>query len=166
MGMLIGVPAGAAFYEYIPAIGPWFGAAIFFAAAIVSWFLEFPDEHLTTFRKSFSGLVGDTVSIFSKFWPYLVAGPMLWGVAGAISLAITAYAEHLNLGGPVLCANMGLWAAIGIIVGNIISNYFINVRYTAAFSSSVFLVVCIYFYPELVELMKPGPTIEIGRAHV
>ena len=160
MGMLMGVPAGAAFYEYLPQIGPWFGAVIFFAAAIASWFLEYPQDHLNSFRRSFSGLLGDTTAIFSKFWPYLIAGPMLWGVAGAISLAITAYAEHLNLGGPVLCANMGLWAAIGIIVGNIVSNYFINIRYTAAFASSVFLVLCIYFYPELVAIMNPGPVVE------
>ena len=159
-GMLAGVPSGAAFYEYNQVIGTWFGASIFFAAAVVSWFLHFPVEHLQTFRQSFSNLVSDTKTLGKKYWTYLVSSPMLWGVAGAISLAITAYAEQMKLGDAVLCAYMGLWAAIGIIIGNVVSNYLAGIRYTAAFVSSLILILCILFYPDFIEALGPGPTIE------
>lgn len=160
IGMLTGVPTGTWFYENLPAGGVWFGGAIFFSASVVSWFLKFPVEHLEPFKRTLSNLIRDTHTLSRKYWAYLLSGPVLWGVAGAVSLAITAYSIEMKLGTNFWCANMGLWAAIGIIIGNAVSNYFGTIRYTAAVISSGILVVCILFYPSFIEAMGPGPTIE------
>ena len=42
-------------------------------------------------------LVEDSISLFFKYFSYLFSSPLIWGIAGAVSLAVTAYAEHQDL---------------------------------------------------------------------
>jgi len=160
VGMLVGIPCATKMYEVSPSAGTWLGVAVFLVASISSLFCQFPSERVETFRESFRDLVSDTIHLSRKYWAYLVAGPLLWGVAGAVSLAITAYAEEMKLGGAVLCSLMSLWAAVGIIIGNGLSNLFTQFRYTAAVCSSLLLVVLITFYPAFITFMGPGPNVD------
>jgi acyl-CoA synthetase (AMP-forming)/AMP-acid ligase II/1-acyl-sn-glycerol-3-phosphate acyltransferase/acyl carrier protein len=160
LGMLFGIPCGTKMYEVSPAAGTWLGVIVFMIASISALFCDFPSEKVETFKDSFSGLVKDTLHLSKKYWAYLVAGPLLWGVAGAVSLAITAYAEEMRLGSAVLCSLMSLWAAVGIIIGNGLSNLFTQFRYTAAVFASLSLVFLIAFYPGFIEFLGPGPTVE------
>ena len=76
-------------------------------------------------------IFSDTVLIVRNYWPFLLSGPV-WGVAGAVSLSITGFVEEVKLGGATLCSLMSLWAAVGIIVGNVASNWMVHIRYWIA----------------------------------
>ncbi|MBT7854689.1 MAG: LysM peptidoglycan-binding domain-containing protein, partial [Opitutae bacterium] len=90
--------------------------------------------------------------LFVRHILYLLSSPLIWGVGGAVSLAVTAYAEQQKLGGATECSLMSLYAAIGIIAGNVLSPRFAPKRYSAAFLSGLALLVLVSGIPVFVEV--------------
>jgi len=122
------------------------------------------DSHLTPFKRSVSELIQDTKWLFSKYWIYIITVPMIWGVASAASLAVTAYAEERMLGTPTKCSLMAVYATVGVIVGNALSVKLRHVRHIASSICSAGLVVVIILIPVLVELLNPSPIIAENNA--
>ena len=151
VGMLAGLPLGAYCYDWDFVRGIALGIGIFVLASASAFGLVYKHERKIAFGKAYANLVEDSISIFVKYVLYLFSSPLIWGVAGAVSLAVTAYAEQRALGGATECSLMSLYAAIGIIAGNVLSPRFAPKRYSAAFLSGVALLVLVSGIPVFVE---------------
>jgi acyl-CoA synthetase (AMP-forming)/AMP-acid ligase II/1-acyl-sn-glycerol-3-phosphate acyltransferase/acyl carrier protein len=152
VGMLAGLPLGAYCYEWDFVNGIALGIGIFVLASVSAFGLVYKHERKIAFGKAYANLVEDSISIFVKYILYLISAPLIWGVAGAVSLAVTAYAEQRALGGATECSLMSLYAAIGIIAGNVLSPRFEAKRYSAAFVSGISLLVLVAGIPIFVEV--------------
>ena len=125
VGMLAGLPLGTYCYDWSDLTGGSRWASGFsFLASATAWGLVYEDERKIAFGKAYANLVEDSISLFVRHILYLLSSPLIWGVGGAVSLAVTAYAEQQKLGGATECSLMSLYAAIGIIVGNALSPRF------------------------------------------
>lgn len=151
VGMLSGLPLGAYCYEWDVLRGVALGIGIFVLASAFALGLTYRNERKIPFGKAYANLVEDSISLFVKYFPYLVSSPLIWGVAGAVSLAVTAYAEQQELGGATECSLMSLYAAIGIILGNVLSPRLAPKRYGASFVSGLFILALIACIPVFVE---------------
>jgi acyl-CoA synthetase (AMP-forming)/AMP-acid ligase II/1-acyl-sn-glycerol-3-phosphate acyltransferase/acyl carrier protein len=152
VGMLLGIPLGTYCYDWDVLRGIALGIGIFVLAAISAYGLVYKHERNIAFGKAYANLVEDSISLFVKHILYLISTPLIWGVAGAVSLAVTAYAEQRALGGATECSLMSLYAAIGIIAGNVLSPRFAPKRYSAAFVSGISLLVLVACIPVFVEV--------------
>ena len=159
VAMLTGIPVGMYFWENHPSIGIWIAIAVFAAAGVFSLGNRYKVENLSPFSERSRLIIKDTSVIVRRYWPFLVSGPVYWGVAGAVSLSITGYVEEMKLGSATMCSLMSLWAAVGIIVGNVASNWMTKSKYTAAFTCGIALVLMIVTYPYLINWMSPSQII-------
>ncbi len=152
VGMLAGLPLGTFCYDWDVLRGVALGIGIFVLASAFAFGLVYKNERKIAFGKAYANLVEDSISLFVKHILYLLSSPLLWGVAGAVSLAVTAYAEQRALGTATKCSLMSLYAAIGIIAGNVLSARFAPKRYSAAFLSGLTLLVLVSGIPVFVEV--------------
>ena len=150
-GMLAGLPLGSFCYEWNILQGITLGIGIFLLASVSAIGLSYDHERKIPFGKAYANLVEDSISLFFKYFSYLFSSPLIWGIAGAVSLAVTAYAEQQDLGGPTKCSFMSLYAAVGIILGNIISPRLAPHRYSASLLSGISLMILIICIPVFVE---------------
>ena len=152
VGMLTGLPLGSYCYEWNIVRGVTLGIGIFILASVSAIGLSYHNERKIPFAKAYANLVEDSISLFFRYLSYLVSSPLIWGVAGAVSLAVTAYAEQKGLGGPTKCSLMSLYAAIGIILGNLLSPRLAPHRYSASFLSGTSFMILIACIPVFIEL--------------
>ena len=152
VGMLAGLPLGTYCYDWNADRGIALGIGIFILASATAWGLVYEDERKIAFGKAYANLVEDSISLFFRHILYLLSSPLIWGVGGAVSLAVTAYAEQQKLGGATECSLMSLYAAIGIIVGNVLSPRFAPKRYSSAFLSGLALLGLVSGIPVFVEV--------------
>ena len=150
--MLAGLPLGTYCYDWNADRGIALGIGIFILASATAWGLVYKDERKIAFGKAYANLVEDSISLFFRHILYLLSSPLIWGVGGAVSLAVTAYAEQQKLGGATECSLMSLYAAIGIIVGNVLSPRFAPKRYSSAFLSGLALLGLVSGIPVFVEV--------------
>ena len=150
-GMLSGIFVGTRMYEYDTQMGLFIGISIFVMAAMPAIFCKFPQEKVEPISRTFHELTVDTLSLVIKFPLYLLSSPLLWGVASAVSLAVTAYAEERGLGTASACSLINLYAAIGIIIGSISSTKLTTHRYIAASIAAGCMALFILGIPFLVE---------------
>jgi acyl-CoA synthetase (AMP-forming)/AMP-acid ligase II/1-acyl-sn-glycerol-3-phosphate acyltransferase/acyl carrier protein len=151
VGMLAGLPLGTYCYEWDVLRGLAVGIGIFLLASASAFGLVYKNERKIAFGKAYANLVEDSISLFVKHILYLVSSPLIWGVAGAVSLAVTAYAEQRSLGGATECSLMSLYAAIGIIAGNLLSPRLAPKRYAVSFLSSLAILALVICIPVFVE---------------
>ncbi len=152
IGMLLGFYCGAKAYEWNIFWGTMLGLCVFVLSAIFALFCHFPDEKLDSFANSATNLISDTLSLSFKYGLYLISGPLFWGIAGAVSLATTAYAEKNGLGTFAECSVMSAFSAVGIIVGSSISPFFSSKRFHAAFIASFCMMITIILIPLTMEM--------------
>ena len=152
VGMLAGLPLGTYCYDWNVDRGIALGIGIFLLASATAWGLVYKDERKIAFGKAYANLLEDSISLFFTHILYLLSSPLIWGVGGAVSLAVTAYAEQQKLGGATECSLMSLYAAIGIIVGNVLSPRFAPKRYSSAFLSGLALLGLVSGIPVFVEV--------------
>jgi len=162
VAMLMGVPLGTWLYENHPLAGLYIIVGIFSLGAFSALKCSYPQEELMPLSQAFQDLIRNTTDLLKVFWPLLLSGPLLWGVAAAVSLSITAFAEARFLGSATLCSLMSLWAAVGIIAGNVLSAVpaLQKNRFRVSFGGSVVLLLLIYFYPTIVLAMEPGTVVD------
>lgn len=164
VAMLTGIPVGMYFWETHPDIGIWIAIGVFTVAAVVSLGNRYKIENLSSFSERSRLIFTDTATIFKKYWPFLFSGPVYWGVAGAVSLSITGFVEELKLGSATMCSLMSLWAAVGIIAGNVASNWLVRIKYLMACLCGIILIVLILSYPYLILWMSPSQIIAENTA--
>ncbi|NMC62845.1 MAG: hypothetical protein GYA55_06710 [SAR324 cluster bacterium] len=161
-GILAGAPFATEFFARNPYLGAASSVFIFVPAAFFGGLCTYPNEdnHLFSFSKSFWGLLEETKWLFKHYWIYIVAPSMIWGMASAASLAVTAYAEEKMLGSATKCSLMAAFATIGVIVGNAVSVKLRSIRYLAASICSIGIVLVLVSIPILVELSHPSMIVE------
>jgi len=155
IGMLLGIPLGTHAFEapWSSEYGIFLGMSFFAIAGIASCFLSYQDERLVDFSKSSQLLLKDSLSLAFKYSLYLLSAPLIWAIGASLSLAVTAYAKLHEMGTIVECTLMPLYAAIGIILGTLISTRFLGMRYIASTVAGVLLIVLIAALPIWVESM-------------
>ena len=152
IGMLSGIFCGAKAYEWNVEYGLIIGICVFAAGSIPGLLCRFPLEKTEPMSKASHELLVDSLSIIVKYPLYLFSSPILWGVASALSLAVTAYSTIRGLGSPSECSLMPLYASIGIIVGNVLSTKFTNRRYIISPIMGLLMAASIPLIPLLVEM--------------
>jgi long-chain-fatty-acid--[acyl-carrier-protein] ligase len=151
IGILSGIVLGTSVYEWHPSYGIAIAIGLFATCALLSVFIQYPQERCTPVSDSVSSLIENTVDLLCRYPLYLLSAPLLWGAAGAISLAITAYAEAEFLGTAVQCSLMSLYAAAGTILGNAISPQFVPKRYRVAALTATGMALLTLLMPILIE---------------
>ena len=165
-GILAGAPLATKLYISASKSGALISIVILILAATFGGLCSYSNEnsHLRSFRESLKELLGDTQLLIKDYWVYVFAAPMIWGMASAESLAVTAYAEERMLGGPVKCSLMAVYATLGVILGNFFSTKLIHVRYLASLLSSIGIVLIILAIPAVVNFMNPSQIVGENRA--
>lgn len=133
LGLLSGIPAATFLYETDYTSGVLVLLLAFFGAGLAGLLCKFPEEepHLRPLQQSVINSGKATRHLLTHHrLPILVSG-LIWGLANAISLAITAYAELLELGNSFECSLMSVYAIVGVSIGNIYAVYLSEVRKTA-----------------------------------
>ena len=151
VGIMGGLPAGTKAYNVDPAMAIWIGIGSLFLSAGCSLFCRYSNESMVPFQRAKGDLLHNTVSLLLRYPIHLISSPLLWGTAGALSLAVTAYAELRDLGTDTACSFMALFAALGAIAGNALSPIFSKAKARAAFFSSIVFLVLVVMIPVLVE---------------
>lgn len=156
-GLLAGVPAGTSLYSLDPSLGAIPIIISFCLAAVLGWGCKYDVEnnHLKDYRASFYELIQSSRLVLSKNFHFLSAAALFWGMAGALSLAVTAYAEQRHLAGPVMCSLMSAYAAIGVVMGNALAVPLSRWRYKVVIGSSITQIAAVLAIPLVVEFL-PG----------
>jgi hypothetical protein len=123
-------------------------AAVFALTAVFASKCIYCNEEvgLRPFKIAFTALISDSCLVLKKYADYLIAGSIFWGMAGALTLAITAYAETSGVGSAVQCSFMAGYAALGVAVGNAASPAFAKKRFVVLMVCTLallFLVLCV-----------------------
>ncbi len=152
IGMLLGFYCGAKAYEWNIFWGTIIGLSVFVLSAVFALFCNFPNEKLDSFANSATNIIADSLSLSFKYGLYLISGPIFWGIAGAVSLATTAYAESNGLGTLSECSIMSGFSAFGIIIGSLISPRFSEKRFSTTFIAAFCMMITIILIPVTMEL--------------
>jgi long-chain-fatty-acid--[acyl-carrier-protein] ligase len=149
LGLLTGIPAATLLYETDYTSGVLVLLLAFFCAGLAGLLCKFPEEepHLMPFGQAVTNSGKATRHLLTHHrLPILVSG-LIWGLANAISLAITAYAELLELGNSFECSLMSVYAIVGVSIGNIYAVYLSEVRKTAVVSGLITLFLTTAMVP-------------------
>jgi hypothetical protein len=156
IGLLAGTVAGTMLAVSVPAIHG--GTAIrhlavcgiMVVATLVSLLVRPPEPRRVPFSQGVRDLAVGTLGMVQKHWTLLVAGGLAWGIASAASLAvyIDAIDRHRLALHPAFASTLAVFAAIGAIVGNLISHYWGRRRHVI--SSLALLGGLLAIYPHVV----------------
>ncbi len=151
-GILSGAYFGTLAFEKIQLFGVVIAGSLFLLTAIWALPCRYSTETPRKFGESLSELGAETATLLLKYPFYLLSSPLLWGVAGASALAMTAYAEVSGLGGAAACSLMSLYAAVGTIAGNLASPPMAKRRLLWATGLSAVMAVMVAAMPATVIL--------------
>ena len=146
-GILSGLPSGTMFYNHFPEHTYLFFLTGLGIAGLCGLQCKFSCEQTSSFVKEEKKLISETQSLYKKYALLLISSPMLWGIAGAANMAITALVVREKLATPQMAAFIPLWAALGVIAGTLISPVFNNFRYKVAAISALFMLIIIPVFP-------------------
>jgi len=147
LGILSGLPCGTFAYNKIPEYGWIIGLTGLTLAGFAGSFCKFPIEKRTRFLDEEKKLVKQTGSLFKSYWLYLASSPVLWGVAGASNMAVTALVVKKGTATPQQAAFISLWAAIGIICGNSLSPFLSKIRFKCSAIAAFCMILCVSMFP-------------------
>jgi long-chain-fatty-acid--[acyl-carrier-protein] ligase len=161
LGLVAGIPVGTAFQTQSPEVGELVLVTIFLIAGLFGWLCSFKNEaeNLITFDKAVKDLYKTSKIVVKKYYTYLFTAPLLWGIASAISLAITSFVEVESIGTSLEASLMSVWAIIGVAIGSIISAWFnSNTRRILLISLStlIFSILAIPFSMILLDVLLPS----------
>lgn len=152
LGIMSGLPVGTAAYKLEPSLAISVGLGALAIAGVCSIFCIYPNENRVSMKRAKGDLLHNTVSLFFRYPIHLISSPLLWGTAGALSLAVTAYAELRELGDATQCSLMALYAAVGAIIGNAVSPFCSKAKARSAFFASIIFLGLVVLIPVTVEL--------------
>ncbi len=153
-GLLFGVPLGTEIHTIAPASGGYLNCLLFCFCSLFGLLSSIRGEHdhLKTFKEAQGKLTDDCLFLGKNFSLFLLSSPILWGIAGALSLAATAYVEQRGLASSLLASLMSIYAAFGVAAGNLIATKLSSQRYRAAFYMSILLALAVALTPISAEL--------------
>jgi hypothetical protein len=156
MGLLFGVPLGTEVYAICPLLGGYINCLLFAFSSLFGLMSSIQGEssHLKSFSNARSLLRQDCQFLGKKFKPFLFAAPILWGIAGALSLAATAFAEEKGYATALMASLMSVYAAFGVGVGNFLATRLQAIRYKAAFASIITLSISIALTPAVAPISR------------
>lgn len=164
IGLLIGMALGTIVYEKIsPDTAFYLGVIIFLLCALVSLIPSYQTEHRKPYLRSVSLLVEDTMRLAFRYPLYVLTSPVLWGVASALTLGITAYVEEKKISGPSGASIIPVFSAFGVIAGNAISTKLNSFRYITATITGLGMSVALFLVPLVVDY---GLTITDSPKHM
>ena len=118
-------------------------------ATWLSFLVRVEDPHPTPFKQGFRELIVGTIAMCRAHWALLAGGGLIWGIASAASLAVFLYGvDDLKLT-QTKAASVALFAAVGAILGNLVSDWLDRRRYVMACLG--LLAVGIWAFPHVVE---------------
>ncbi len=120
--------------------------------AIATWMsvlVHVEDPRPTPFATGMKELISGTVQMCRSHWALLASGGLIWGIASAASLAVFLYGvDELKLD-QTKAATVGLFVAIGAILGNLASHWLDQRRYVMLCLAG--LAVGIFAFPFVVQ---------------
>ena len=146
-GILSGAYFGTLAYEKIQITGVLIAESLFLLTAALAFPCRYETESRRGFGESARKLGAETASLLVRFPVFLTAGPLLWGVGGAVVLAVTAYAEVSGFGGAAACSLMPIYAAVGAIVGNLVSPILAGRRFAWSFGLGLAMAAMVAAIP-------------------
>jgi long-chain-fatty-acid--[acyl-carrier-protein] ligase len=152
IGMLVGIYVGTDLYNRNMGYGFYFGIFVFVLCSALSLIPSYTAEHTKTYKRSVLLLVEDTLRLSFRFPLYLLTSPLLWGVASAVSLGVTAYVELREISDERGASIITLFAAVGIIIGNAVSPKMANRRYAWSTLTAFLISAFILLGPLAIEL--------------
>ena len=168
LGILSGAPLATELYLSHPQAGAVLGALLFISAGIFGGLCSYQKErdHLRELRQASRDLIKDTWALFRSYPDFIIAPTMIWGMASATSLGITAYAEEMKLGDAVKCSFMAAYPVVGVMLGAVLSARLTKVRYLVSSVCALLMVWVVYSIPLLVRLVNPSSVVaENGFAY-
>ena len=147
LGILSGLPCGIFAYNKFPEYGWIIGLTILIIAGTSGSFCKFHDEKRSNFFVEEQKLIRQTGYLVKTYWLYLASAPVLWGVAGASNMAVTAFVIKKGTATPQQAAFISLWAAIGVICGNAISPFMNKIRFKCSAAASFCMILCVMVFP-------------------
>ena len=147
LGILSGLPSGTFAYNNFPEHGWIIGLTVLAFAGFSSSFCKFPVEKRSSFFDEEKKLVKQTGNLYKKYLLYLASSPVLWGVAGASNMAVTALVVKKGTATPQQAAFIPLWAAIGIICGNSLSPFMSKIRFKCSATAAFCMILCVSLFP-------------------
>lgn len=122
---IVGLISGLIFGRYCfenQLIEGWLGiAALFFMPLPFTIFLQLHQLPITPSQLNVSTSLANSLDLLQKHGFYLLGSTSIWGIASALTLAITLNLETTDIASPVKAAYMSIFAALGGILGNLIS---------------------------------------------
>ncbi|NLF24415.1 MAG: hypothetical protein GX589_01990 [Deltaproteobacteria bacterium] len=157
-GLLGGIPSGVWLYENHPNIGALTAILLFALAGLCGGLCRFQDEsaHLQPFFPSVYNLLRDSSYLLRTYLVYILVSALIWGLASAVSLAITAYAEEQNLGDAVACSLMSVYAVIGVVIGCAFSPKLTPWRYRTIIISTSCMALVMVAIPLTSQVLGPA----------
>ena len=136
----------------LPWLKPWMShvllAAFMLIATWASFLVRVEDPHPTPFVQGLRELLRGTIATCRRHWALLISGGMIWGIASAASLAVFLYGvDDLKLD-QTMAASVAVFAAIGAILGNVVSDWFDRRRHVLL--CLVLLASGIFMFPLVV----------------
>ena len=114
--------------------------------ALLSLRLHIPDQTPVPFRDGLRDIFGVTMGMLRRHWALLVSGGIAWGICAAASLAVMIYGiQDLKIH-QVTVSYLGVFVAVGAIVGNLVSGYFRSRIWIAAFLLGLATLVALFPY--------------------
>lgn len=130
LGILSGIPTATYLHAHNYTTGVTVLLLGFFGCGSAGFLCRFKQEeqHIIPYRQARASFVANTRNIATKYRTPLLISGLVWGLANAISLAVTAYAETTHLGDSFECSLMSVYAIIGVSLGNIVAIYLTKMR--------------------------------------
>lgn len=122
---IVGLISGLIFGRYsfeAQLTGGWTLIAIlFFLPLPFTFFLKTQKVYVAPSQLKISTSLANSLDLLQKHGLYLLGSTSIWGIASALTLAITLNLEMLQIASPVKAAYMSIFAALGGILGNLVS---------------------------------------------
>jgi long-chain-fatty-acid--[acyl-carrier-protein] ligase len=154
LGLLSGIPAATFLHDRSYSTGVMVLLLAFFGCGTAGLLCNFKNEteHLVPYQRSYSSFVHDMQAIIKRYRAHLLIAGLIWGLANAISLAITAYAETTALGDSFECSLMSVYAILGVSLGNVLAIYLTKMRRLAVVIGLFLLMIATASIPLLSKL--------------
>ena len=115
---------------------PWLAhacvAGMFAVGVAIALRVRTPDSPTIPFATGLRHLIGDTADLLRRHWALLVSGGIIWGVAAAASLTVLVWSITEVKMPPVVAGTISVFAAVGAIIGNLVSDRINRRRWAVA----------------------------------
>lgn len=147
IGLIAGTITGSFISQTVADVRLQHGLLVGIAAIGVTsaLFIRVPEPPSTPFVQGVREFLNAVLLLCRRHWPLLAGGGLAWGIATAASLVMFVHANeelHLQRGPASTLAGI---AAMGAILGNIVSHHYTRRRYVA--TAFVMLAVALAAYP-------------------